>query len=86
MGNSLPTDVLRGSPTWGKGNECEASRSSKNTGEGWEELLILTWNGKYQSGNSNYQEFPELRFREITNSMPLYLRTNGMLLRELGKY
>ena len=32
--------------------------------------MILTWNGKYQSSNSNYQEFPELRFQEITNSMP----------------
>ena len=32
--------------------------------------MILTWNGKYQSSNSNYQEFPELRFREITNSKP----------------
>ena len=42
----------------------------KIRGRGWEELLILTWNGKYQSGNSNYQEFPEQRFREITNSMP----------------
>ena len=28
--------------------------------------MILTWNGKYQSGNSNYQEFQEQRFRQIT--------------------
>ena len=75
-------DGLRGE----KETSVKRREVRKIRGRGLEELLILTWNGKYQSGNSNYQEFPELRFREITNSMPQFLRTNGMLLRELGKY
>ena len=59
-------DGLRGE----KETSVKRREVRKIRGRGLEELLILTWNGKYQSGNSNYQEFPELKFREITNSMP----------------